>query len=83
MVMPPLFIITERVILMLKKLLLCRKINKFYKNMYESYYTKLQVKDIDNEDWLLEVLYDINETLGDYENRFLERLKRQIERRVL
>ena len=68
---------------MLKKLLLCRKINKFYANMYESFYTKLQVKDIDNEDWLLEVLHDINEVLGGYENRFLDSLKRQIERRVL
>lgn len=68
---------------MLKKLLLCRKINKFYKNMYEGYYTTLQVKDIDNEDWLLEVLHDINETLGGYENRFLDRLKKQIERSVL
>lgn len=64
---------------MLKKLLLCWKINKFYKNMYDGYYTKLQPKDINNADWLLEVLHDINETLGGYENCFLNNLKKQIE----
>ena len=65
---------------MLKRLLLCRKINKFYTNMYDGYYVKWQVKDTRNIDCLFEVLFDINEVIENCDGTFLPKLQKQIER---
>lgn len=65
---------------MLRRILLCHKINKFYANMYDGYYVKWQVKDTKNIDCLFEVLFDINEVIENCDGKFLINLKKQIER---
>lgn len=60
----------------MKKLLanikLVKDINCFYKKFYEGTYTKLQVKDLQNKDWLAEVQYDINEVISAYDGFYEE-----------
>lgn len=63
---------------MLDKIILCHKINKFYTHMYDGFCPKWSVNDLNNKDTLRGILFDVNRTFKDYENRFADQLKKSI-----
>ena len=70
-----------------KNIKLVMDINKFYKNHYEGLSTKVQLKDLNNQMWLSEIQYDINEMLEDYQEentqfvRFLMSINKRLTQR--
>ena len=60
---------------MFDKLILCHNINKFYATMYAGTCPKWQPKDLNNEDVLRGILFDIERTS---DNRFANQLKKAI-----
>lgn len=69
---------------LLANIKLVRDINSFYKNYYEGTYTKLRLKDLKNKIWLLEVQYDLNEFIYEYDefDSFLDDINERLNDKI-
>lgn len=63
---------------MLEKIRLCYKINHFYASIYKGLCPKWKPKDLDKQDNLHGILFDIDRTFCGYETRFSKNLKKSI-----